>query len=835
MLPQTAWLVIANSRRDQMEIKRRDFIKIFGGMSGAVLLGGCGLEDVFKLPEKLAAKTQNGPRIETWINSTCGLCPGGCGIRVRLVDGVPAYVKGNPLHPINQGGMCPLGLNALHLLYHPDRITGPLKRTGNPESGKWESTSWDDALGTIAETLQKLRSDGKSHQIAFLGHNERGLMHRHIARFMEAYGSPNYYRFSSAQNNDVAYTLLHGHARQPAFDFLSARLILSFGSNFLEEGPSPVYYTKLYSHHHDRQTRYIQIEPRLSLTAANADRWIPIRPGTYGALALGIAYVLIREELYDVNFVRDHTFGFENWTDASGGKHLGFKNIVLGNYYPDIVSDITGVPSLTILELARELGNARPALVLGDQASADNTNGVFSLMAIQSLNALLGNFEPEGGIYFIEEPPYTSLPAVQQDALAKKANRETPVAQASDITFPLSSFPIESFVNNILADRPYPLSVLFLYGGNPLFQTLNRHGFSEALAKIPLVVSFDSMITETSEYAHFILPDHTFLEKWDEVSNVPSINFTHASVQQPVVQPLYDTRHTGDVLIDLAHRLGGSVSSSFPLSNYADQIKHVMKGVYESGEGAVVSEGVQRLWMEYLQQRGWQIGRYASFEEFWKLLLDRGGWWNPIRKRKRPEEIFKTPSKKFEFYSQNLKRTIEGLIEKIGGKEVSYNPELVLNRLNISARGDSVFLPHYEPVPYEADRPLYFITFQLLANPDGSHSNLPMMQEMFGSSARRYWTSWVEIHPETAAMHNIDDGAWIWVESSIASLKAQAKITPGIMPGAVAIPFGMGHWSSGRYAKGYGVNPNSIMRNLYDLLSGKPALEGTKVRISLAS
>ncbi len=818
-----------------MEIKRREFIKLFGGVSGAVIFGSCALEDVFKMPDALIEKARRGPGVETWINTTCSMCPGGCGMRVRLIDSVPATVKGNPLHPVNQGGMCPLGLNALHLLYHPDRLTGPQKRIGKPGSNRLESVSWDEAEQTIASTLRDLRNEGKSNQVAFLGYNERGTMQRHIQRFMEAYGSPNYFRFSTIQNDTAAYKLLHGHHQQPAYDFLNAKLIVSFGANFLEHGFSPIYYTKLFSHHQERGTRYIQIEPRLSLTASNADHWIPIRPGTYGALALGIAYVLIREELYDTDYVRNHTFGFDDWTDASGVKHTGFKNMVLGNYYPDIVSDVTGISSISILELARELGNFRPSLVLGDQGAIDNTNGVYSLMAIQSLNALLGNYEKEGGIYFIDAAPYSALPTVQLDGTAQTGKTSAFVGKSLDTKFPLSEFSVESFVQHVLTDRPYPISVLFLYGGNPLFHSLHRHDFAEALAKIPLVISFDTMITETSEYAHYVLPDHTFLEKWDEVSNVPSVNFTHVSLQRPVVDPLYDTRHAGDVLIDLAHRLGGSVKSSFSLRDYGDQIKHAMKGVYESGQGAIFSEGVQRLWMQYLQQRGWQIGRYASFEEFWSLLLEKGGWWNPIKKQRQQRDLFQTPSKKFEFYSMELKSTIDGLIRKSTANASGYNAELVLNQLGISARGDNVYLPHFEPVPYEADRPLHLVTFQLLCNYDGLYSNLPMVQEMFGSSIHRYWTSWVEIHPETAKLYGVSDGAWIWLESSIGSLKVQAKVTPGILPNAVALPFGMGHWSSGRYAGGHGVNPNAILRNLYDPLSGKPALEATKIRISVAS
>jgi len=156
----------------------------------------------------------------------------------------------------------------------------------------------------------------------------------------------------------------------------------------------------------------------------------------------------------------------------------------------------------------------------------------------------------------------------------------------------------------------------------------------------------------------------------------------------------------------------------------------------------------------------------------------------------------------------------------------------VLGRLNITARGDNAAMPHHEVVPYEGDRPLFLVTFQVMPNRDGMGAALPMMQEMFGYAVHLPWESWVEIHPETAAAAGISRDDWVWVESSIGSVRLKPKISVGIMPEVIAIPFGMGHTSYGRYARGHGVNPISIMRNLYDPVSGKPAIEATKVRIS---
>ncbi len=819
-----------------MEIKRREFLRLFGGLSGSFLFVGCGLDDVLDIPQSMIEQARRGPGIETWQNTICGLCPAGCGTRVRLIDDIPVSVKGNPVYPINRGGMCPLGLNALHSLYHPDRLKGPVQRKGTPDHATWESISWENALSQIAERLVELRVAGKPHQVAFLGHEENGLLKQHFARFMQAYGSPNYFQFAPSQNTVTPYSLLQGHLTLPAYDFLNARLIVSFGSNFLEEGSSPVYYTKVYSHHEEQQTRYVQIESRHSLTASNADQWIPIRPGTYGALALGLSYVLIREELYDREFVRSKTFGFEDRVDSSGVRHVGFKNMVLGNYYPERVEELTGVPSPVILQLGRELGNAHPALVVGDQGAIDNTNGTFSTMAIHSLNALLGNFEREGGIFFVDDPPFSRFEPVQLDVVARDGLKQSPIGISEGDVYPFTRFSIEAFTKNVLSETPYPLSVLFIRGGNPLFESLNRSKLAEALKKIPLVVSFDSILSETSEFAHLILPEHHFMERWDAISAVDSIPFAHVGIQHPVVQPFHDTKQVGDVLIGLAQQVGGVVGKAFPFSNYEEELKFAMEGVYKSGTGAIAAGGAGSLWIQYLQQRGWQIGRYSSFDEFWDRLVGQGGWWNPIRKRKNWDVVFKTPSKKFEFFSQTLKKALDNLTNQSGGESgTAQNYERVLNRLNISARGDTVFLPHHEPIPHEPDMLFHLVTFRVLPVRDGQGAALPMMQELFGHSANRHWESWAEIHPETAAINNISDGDWVLISSVVGSLRLRAKITEGIMPSVVAIPFGLGHTSLGRYAKGHGVNPNTIMRNLYDQLNGKPALQATKVKIARAT
>lgn len=804
-----------------MQIERREFLRLIGGLSGALVVGNAGLDQLFDVPDEVVERLRTGPGIESWKTTVCGQCPGGCGIRVRLVDDVPVYIKGNRNHPVNQGGLCPLGHSSLEVLFNPDRLKGPIARVGPVGYGKWETLEWESALDRVITQLARLRSEGQSHRLAFLGSDERGLMKAYIARFMTAYGSPNYYQIPSADRDVTPFRLSTGRARRPAPDVANARLVVGFGANFLEEGYSPIYYTRLYSRlrrsPEGSRARFIQIEPRMTLTAANADRWVPIRPGTYGALALGIAHVIIREKAYDAGFIRRHTFGFESWTDSTGDRHLGYKDLVLAEYYPERVADITGVASETILEVAREIENTRPCVVMGGTGVLDNTNGAYAQMAVDSLNALLGNFGSQGGMVFPEPTPFSELPPVQTDDEARKGGGLQPVAEGLRDSLPVAEFSIQRLVDNLAAAKPYPIEVLFLHGGNALFQLPGHNSLRMALERIPLVVSFDSFITETSEFADLILPGHTFLERWDEVSDVPSVAFSHMSVRQPVIEPLHDTRHPADVLADLGRALGGSLEKSFEVDSYRDVIRHCLHGVYDSGKGAIASEGVDGAWLGYLQQRGWHPGSYTSFDTFWDEVLDKGGWWNPIRTDTAPDRLFATPSGRYEFYVQDLKLRLEA-----SGAEAD----------RLRALGDEALLPHHEQLPGADDGPLRLISFQMLTNRDGFASNQPMMQEMFGQQVRYFWQTWVEMHPSTAELFGVRDGEWVWVQSVVGSIQVRAKVHAGIVPGVLAIPFGMGHTSYGRYAVNHGANPHLIMKAEYDPVSGRPALQATKVVIS---
>ena len=805
-----------------MELTRRTFLKVSAAVGAATAAVGS-LPRVKALSQE---KAKDGPE-ERWVPNVCLQCPAGCGILVRVVDGRAVRIEGNPEHPINIGRLCPKGHIGLQLLYDPDRIKGPMKRVGQRGEGKWERIGWDEALKIVADRLKTLRAKGEPHRLVVMGGRYRGQMHGLFARFMAAYGTPNDVGHSSicADGTPQAHYLTQGFKAYAGYDWDNTNYLLCFGGGFVEAWRPTVRLLRAFGHiRRERPIRakIVQVETRFSVTAAKADEWIPINPGTDAALALGIAHVIVKEELYNKEFVAEHTFGFEDWTgEKTGKKHMGFKTLVLEQYPPKKVSEITGVPEATIVRIAREFAATQPAIAAGERGASMQSNGVYNRMAIHALNALVGSLEVPGGVLVQIGPPLTKGPDVVQDEVAKAGVKQPRIDSAGTKKYPLAGEVYQDLPESILSGEPYPVDTIFLYYTNPLFSTPDVGRWYKALEKVPFIVSFSPFMDETTDHADLILPDCTYLERWHDDVIYPSLGYPVISLRQPVVKPLFDTRNTGDVIIDLARRIGGTVAQSFPWKDYKDLIKDKVRGLFEAKTGTIVA---------------------PTFAKFWEEFQRKGFWANPPYQFRNWEHAFKTPSKRFEFYSQNLEHKLEELarkeVEKAKekGKTLTEEQALeeILRGLKLKARGDEVYLPHYEPIRHIGDPkeyPLLLNTYKLMTHAEGRGANAPWMQEILGLHVGVRWDSWVEINPETAKRLGIADGDEVWVESVVGKIKTRAKLYPGAMPHVVNIPFELGHRSYGRWAKGRGVNPNEILVHENDRLGGLAAFFSTRVKV----
>ncbi|MBI4338443.1 MAG: molybdopterin-dependent oxidoreductase [Chloroflexi bacterium] len=798
-----------------IRVTRRTFVKATGAAAAGVvalhLLGGT--KPIFRLLGR--SEAQAGAEGERLVPSVCLQCPAGCGILVTTVNGRAVKIEGNPLHPINEGKLCPKGQSGLQFLYDPDRIRGPLKRVGPRGAEQWQQVSWEQAIAEVGDRLRQLRENGEAHKLVFLSGRNRGQMGGFIGRFLKAYGSPNDVGHSSicADGSPQAHYLTQGFKSYAGYDWFNTNYVLCFGGGFIEAWrPTTLL---LRAHGHLRRGRpvrakIVQVDTRFSISAAKADEWVSVKPGTDGALALGIAHVIIKEGLYDKQFVQEHTFGFEAWSDDKGEKHEGWKDLVLQKYSPEWASEVTGVPVETIVRIAREFATTRPAIAAGERGASMQTNGVYNRMAIHALNALVGSIDVPGGVLVQKGPPLSADPSVVQDEISKTGAGQPRIDYAGTKRYPMAGKVYQNIAEFATGQGPYEAKALLIYYTNPLFSVPDVARFHRAIEKIPFIVTFSPFMDETSHMADYILPDDTYLERWQDDVIYPSLGYPVVGLRQPVVTPLYDTMTTGDVLMRLAKNIGGTVNDSFPWESWLDYLKFKYKGVWE-----------------YSQKTGKGSIQAATFDDWWAEFRRRGVWADPPYTFGEWARVLPTDSKRFEFFSQKLEHTFEKL--KMTETDIA--------ALKLEARHDELFMPHYEPIRYAGDPqvyPLLLNTYKLMTHAEGRGANVPWLQELHGVHVGHKgtrWSTWVEVHPDTAAELGIHNGDEVWVESQVGRIKTVALLFPGARRDVVNIPFENGHTSYGRWAKERGANPNWVLVNEADILGGLAAFFSTRVRI----
>lgn len=567
-------------------ITRRDVLKIAAGTTVATGLGsairGITIEPFVQPPEEAL------PGQATWYASTCRQCSAGCGIVVRTINGRARKIEGNPLHPLNRGKLCARGQAGLQVLYNPDRLKNAVRQSGGRGSREFEPLYWPEAIDLLKEKITSL-SNGK--RLAFLG----GLMPDHVYRLaallLTALDAPPPVIFdlhSALEGRAAASQLsqaLFGTPDLPVYDLARADVILSFGANLLESWMSPVAQSVAYGsmRQAERGGRglLVQFEPRLSATAASADQWIPLKPGTEGYVALAIGRIIVEERLGHVGTHRPHAVLYQN-VDVRE------------------MSAASNVPLDTLHRIGRAFADADRAVAIPGGCLSGQRNGFSSMLAVQALNLVVAQMGKEGGVFISNPGPTT---AMQQNP-------------------PVNSFgDMQSLIDRMKGGE---IDVLFVYGTNPIYELPPTAGFSEAIARVPFVVSFSPFVDETAVRADLILPDHTYLEAWGYQVPEPGADRPVVSGQQPVVRPLYDTRATADVLLALANRLGGKAADALPWTDEAAFVEETMAQLHGSSLGAFDAR---------------------TPAGFWSRLRQYGGWWSEKEIRREPElsEVFQDP------------------------------------------------------------------------------------------------------------------------------------------------------------------------------------------------
>jgi anaerobic selenocysteine-containing dehydrogenase len=628
----------------------------------------------------------------------------------------------------------------------------------------------------------------------------------------------------------MANKLMVGSEGPMAYDLENADFILSFGAGLVEGWGSPGRMINAWGIWREDplkgKTKIVQIESRASNTASKADQWVAPIPGTEAALALGIAHVMVKEGLYDTKFVKGHAFGFEDWTSANGKDHMGFKNLVLQKYSPVDVARITGVDYEEIASLARAFAKAKSPIALCGKGKGNLNGSLLEFMAVQGLNALVGNINKPGGVLVHKPLPLRPWPDLKPDAIARKGLEKDRLDQAGSMNYPFSQSLIDNLTHAMLERAKSPVDTLLVFSANPAYGLPDGGRFRRALKNVPFIVSFSPYKDETSFMADLVLPDHTYLEKMDDTVWPTGLQYPFYALSQPVVEPLYDTKQSGDLIIQLAKMLGGTVDSGFPWKNYEESLKARAEGLFEAGGGLTRWEDAPPVW-KGLASRSPVKSDYKSFDDMWKKIKSNGFWYRPTHSFGKWQTLFDTPTGRFEFFSTNIELAVNDLAQK---REL----QPALQKMGITAKGDEAFMPHYEASPSAVDKkkyPLRMVPYELINLSSDWLPNPPYLKKTLFDHQLTKNESFAEINPKTAAEHNLKQGDRAIIQSPKGEVRVRVNLFNGAMPGVVYLPLGLGHTAYDDYQRGQGVNPNEIMDGGKDPLSGQTVWWDTHARI----
>ncbi len=549
-------------------ISRRQFIALSGLTGTAMAVSGCtiNLQEPTHLEPYVVPPEEALPGQKVMYASTCGQCPAGCGILVRVSNGRALKIEGNPLHPLNRGKTCARGQAGLQVLYNPDRLRNAV-RQDQRGAKNYRPLYWDAALSLLADRVKAAQPGG----VAFYGNLIPDALATIVTSFLQAIGGQPPVLYDTLAAMDGRRTLASATAallgsstpNLPLFDIGQADILYSFGANFNETWISPVAYGRAYGQMRSRPlgTRgyFVQFEPRLSATAAVADKWVPVAPGTEGLVALALGGI-IRE------------LGLARAKDSPAAAL--FRAVDVRG-----IAAASGVAVEKLEELARAFARFPRPLALPGGGLAGHTNAAPAMTAVMTLNALMGQAAgPESPILLTPAPPDPAFASA----------------------LPSSFADVKALIDRMSSGA---IDVLFV-AGNPIYDLPVATKFAEAMARVPFVVSFSYIVDETAVYADLVLPNNTYLESWGYQVVTPAGARPCISSQQPVVTPLYDTRQTSDVFLDLAQRVSDATRKALPWPNTVAFMQEQMAKLVGK-DASYSTKTAAAVWAGFRQYGGW--------------------------------------------------------------------------------------------------------------------------------------------------------------------------------------------------------------------------------------
>ena len=703
----------------------------------------------------------------------------------------------------------------MNQVYDPDRLLFPLRRVGPRGEGKWKRITWDEALSEIAERLKKLRDAGTPEKFMFhFGRMKSSANKMMTAVFMPTYGS------ATIANHDtlceaskwVGQELSWGVSYEN-WDFDNTRFVLNFGASVFEATTNHTAVAhRLARALVERKVRMVTFDPRLSNTAAKSSEWVPIKPGTDVTVILAMCNVILQDGLYDrdaLDFLR-----FVRATEdvnATPDEKLAALKAHLSQYTPEWAEGVSGVAAEKIRRIAKEFALGKPSCLIGYRGPITHAYGAEGERAMQMLAAIVGYVDAPGTRVKAVSPSWKS-PTGPKD---KPPSKKLAILDGFDGEVAFPTHHVAQKVLPLIKDgskgRP-DIYMWFTY--QPVYSNgdcqLNMDVLKDEKL-LPFTIAVSPYYEESSSLADMILPDATYLERWDWEDNVSPNQVPEFYIRQPIVPPLGEARDFCDVICDLAKRLG------MPLG-FDSKEDFVRQSCEMTPEIKAIGG------FEYMKKHGvWHDpNRAPEFFSYKRkippealsasgVILDEtlGVYWNWTKSKATSADDAK--AKGYHLTGDAWKGYVGQVID---GEVYRAFPPDALNKTGYfeiysEHMKDKGFdpLPSYYPIEEHAKMgpdDLILTTYKVNVQSHSRTQNCKWLSEIYHDNP-----AW--LNPKTAAARGIENGDLIRVTSEVGHIVTKARVTPAVAPGVVAISFHCGHWSYGRYASGIGTSEGSAV------------------------
>ena len=546
--------------------------------------------------------------------SLCFMCSVRCPIRVLARDGQVKWIEGNPHVPGMEGSLCPRGAAGINMLYDNERVQTPLIREGKRGEGKWRKASWDEALDYVADKLKGIIDTHGGHSVVL---GERTQLATHVSKtFLKAIGSPNHFTHDALCKGSVntACRSLFGYTdAQMSMDYKNTKHIVLYGRNIFEA--ISVKEVNNLTAALENGAKLTYIDPRVSVTATKAHRYWMIRPGTDLALNYALIHVVLKERLYDKQYVDKWVHGLSELRDF------------VQPYTPEWAEAETGIAASEIVSLAREISKDKPSVIFHfGYRGAHYENEIYQRRSIMILNALMGSVEAKGGFFFKKGPgevggkPARKLTEQEIDFPKIDVPRFDKVG-TKDFPLPDPNHGVGQMMPHaILNEDPYPIKAMIAFRFDPLGSIPDTTLTKQALDKLDLIVAIDINHSDIAWYSDVVLPESAYLERTDSVQQANGLK-PQMFLRKKAVEPRYNTREGAMILKQIGERIG--IGNYFPYQDMEELVRWQLKPTGFS--------------LEDFDAKGFVA--YCKDPIFWD----------------RKEGLkFKTPSKKIEFVSSLL-------------------------------------------------------------------------------------------------------------------------------------------------------------------------------------